>query len=89
MGQDTLSLESLIPTLQSAVGPVIVISGVGLLLSCMANRIARVIDRARIVATDCEIAGNHALEVCYAKLEILSQQAKILRASIAMAAVSV
>lgn len=89
MGQDTLLLESLIPTLQLAIGPVILISGVGLLLLCMTNRIARVIDRARIVAADCEIVGNDELEVCYAKLEILSQRAKILRASIAMAAVSV
>jgi len=89
MGQQSLSLESLIPTLQLAVGPVILISGVGLLLLCMTNRIARVIDRARIVAADCEIVGHDELEVCYAKLEILSQRAKILRASIAMAAFSV
>lgn len=59
------------------------------MLLCMTNRIARVIDRARIVAADCEIAGNDEVEVCYAKLEILSQRAKILRASITMAAVSV
>ena len=89
MGQDTISLQSLIPTLQLAIGPVILISGVGLLLLCMTNRIARVIDRARLVAADCEIVGKDELEVCYAKLEILSQRAKILRASIAMAAVSV
>jgi Protein of unknown function (DUF2721) len=89
MGQGTLSLESLIPTLQLAIGPVILISGVGLLLLCMTNRIARVIDRARIVAADCHIVGNDELEVCYEKLEILSQRAEILRASIAMAAVSV
>ena len=89
MGQNTLSLESLIPTLQLAIGPVIVISGVGLLLLCMTNRIARVVDRARLVAADCEIAGGDELEVCHATLEILSQRAKILRSSIAMAAFSV
>lgn len=89
MGKDALSLESLIPTLQLAIGPVILISGVGLLLLCMTNRIARVIDRARIVAADCEIVGHDEREVCYTKLEILSQRAKILRTSIAMAAVSV
>lgn len=89
MGKDALSLESLIPTLQLAIGPVILISGVGLLLLCMTNRIARVIDRARIVAADCEIVGHDERDVCYTKLEILSRRAKILRSSIAMAAVSV
>jgi len=86
MGQDLLSLESLIPTLQLATGPVIVISGVGLLLLCMNNRIARVIDRARLVADECDVAEADELEAHYAKLEILSQRARILRASIALAA---
>ena len=89
MGENPLSLESLIPTLQLAVGPVILISGVGLLLLCMTNRIARVIDRARLVADECEVAGSDQLEVCYSKLGILSQRAKILRASIFLAAFSV
>jgi hypothetical protein len=89
MGQDPLSLESLIPTLQLAIGPVILISGVGLLLLCMTNRFARVIDRARLVADECEVAEGDELEVGYSKLGILSQRARILRASIALAACSV
>lgn len=89
MGQGTLSLESLIPTLQLAIGPVILISGVGLLLLCMTNRFARVIDRARLVADECEIATGDELDVCYSKLMILARRARILRASIALAACSV
>jgi hypothetical protein len=89
MGQDPLSLEALIPTLQLAIGPVILISGVGLLLLCMTNRFARVIDRARIVAADCDVVDKAQREICYKKLGILSQRARILRASIAMAAFSV
>lgn len=89
MGQDLLSLEALIPTLQLAIGPVILISGVGLLLLCMTNRFARVIDRARLVAADCDTVEKDQLEICHAKLGILSQRARILRASIAMAALSV
>ena len=86
---EVLSLESLIPTLQLAIGPVILISGVGLLLLCMTNRIARVIDRARIVAAQCGLAGDGELLNCHAKLGILSRRARILRTSIAMAATSV
>ena len=87
--EEVLSLESLIPTLQLAIGPVILISGVGLLLLCMTNRIARVIDRARIVAAQCGLAGGDELLNCHAKLGILSRRARILRGSIAMAATSV
>jgi Protein of unknown function (DUF2721) len=84
-----MSLESLIPTLQLAIGPVILISGVGLLLLCMTNRIARVIDRARIVAAECRVVGVDEVDNCYAKLGILSRRARVLRSSIAMAALSV
>ena len=84
-----LTFEALVPTLQLAIGPVILISGVGLLLLCMTNRIARVVDRARMVAADCEIVGLDELDNCHAKLGILSTRARILRSSIAMAAFSV
>jgi hypothetical protein len=89
MERNPISIESLIPTLQLAIGPVILISGVGLLLLCMTNRIARVIDRARIVAADCQVVGADELDTCYVKLVILSQRARVLRSSIALAALSV
>ena len=40
-------VRELIPVLQVAIGPVILISGVGLLLLTMTNRYGRTIDRAR------------------------------------------
>ena len=89
MGRHPISLESLIPTLQLAIGPVILISGVGLLLLCITNRIARVIDRARIVAAECRVVGADDLDTCFVKLGILSQRARVLRSSIALAALSV
>jgi len=44
------SLHELIPVLQVAIGPVILISGIGLLLLGMTNRYGRTIDRARELA---------------------------------------
>ncbi|MGA2854675.1 MAG: DUF2721 domain-containing protein, partial [Verrucomicrobiota bacterium] len=41
------SLEQIIPELRDAIGPVILISGVGLLLLTMTNRLGRAIDWAR------------------------------------------
>ena len=44
-----MPVRDLIPILQVAIGPVILISGVGLLLLSMTNRLGRVIDRARLL----------------------------------------
>jgi hypothetical protein len=41
-------LNDLMTTLQLSIGPVILISGVGLILLSMSNRFARVIDRSRL-----------------------------------------
>ena len=43
----TTQLSQLIPVLQTAIGPVILISGVGLLLLTLANRFGRAVDRTR------------------------------------------
>ena len=55
-----LAHTELIPILQSAVGPVILISGVGLLLLSMTNRFGRVVDRARILAGSIAAAFCHS-----------------------------
>lgn len=51
MGYDgRVRFNELIPILQVAIGPVILISGAGLLLLSMTNRYGRVIDRARLLS---------------------------------------
>ena len=41
------SVAQLLPVLQTAIGPMILISGIGLLLLTMTNRLGRAIDRTR------------------------------------------
>jgi hypothetical protein len=53
----SLTLQQLIPVIQMAVGPVILISGVGLLLLSMTNRFGRIVDRSRILARELPQAG--------------------------------
>ena len=84
-----MSLTDLIPTLQLAIGPVILISGVGLLLLSMTNRFGRVIDRSRILTEDLRRASAAHRGPILAQLMILSRRARIGRAAIALAAVSV
>jgi xanthine/uracil permease len=82
-------LQNLIPTLQVAVGPVILISGVGLLLLSMTNRLGRTIDRSRQL-TEAYRSGTEADRVrLKGQLEILWQRACLIRASIVWAASAV
>jgi hypothetical protein len=81
-------MSELIPVLQIAVGPVILISGVGLLLLSMTNRLGRAIDRARILRSEWSIAGQPAQTRTVAQLHILWRRADIIRKSIILASVS-
>lgn len=82
-------LQNLIPTLQVAVGPVILISGVGLLLLSMTNRLGRAIDRARQLND----VKRHGTESDRARvkeqLETLWCRANLIKASIVWASTSV
>lgn len=78
-------LENLIPTLQVAVGPVILISGVGLLLLSMTNRLGRVIDRARQLK-EAHRTGTEADRArLKGQLKVLWRRAHLVRASIVWA----
>jgi hypothetical protein len=74
--------------LQTAIGPVILISGVGLLLLLMTNRLGRIIDRARNLAAARKAASGDALQPIEAQLAILWRRARLIQAAIALAAAS-
>ena len=82
------SIEALIPVLRTAVGPVILISGVGLLLLSMTNRLGRALDRARRLADDLATAGEPRRAQIEAQLRILWRRAHSIRVAIALASVS-
>jgi hypothetical protein len=82
------SVAELIPVLQTAIGPVILISGVGLLLLTMTNRLGRAIDRARILAGDLLTASDATRPAIEGQLRVLWRRAHIIRAAIALVAMS-
>lgn len=83
------SVAELIPVLQMAIGPVILISGVGLLLLSMTNRFGRVVDRARALhlASHSMQQPDHSRR--NAQLQILHRRADLLRRAIILALVSI
>ena len=83
------SVADLIPVLQVAVGPVILISGVGLLLLSMTNRLGRVIDRARILDRELRPGSPEDPHRNREQLRILVDRARLLRMAIVLASVSV
>jgi hypothetical protein len=77
-------MTDIIPVLQTAIGPMILISGVGLLLLTMTNRMARTVDRARALGA----REREGVERAQGQLGILWKRARILRASILLASMS-
>lgn len=86
-----LTLTELVPTLQLAVGPVILISGVGLLLLTLTNRFGRMLDRSRALIHEVEAGGKEAaaVENVRAQVAILQRRARLLRLAIALVTTTV
>lgn len=84
-----LRVSELIPILQVAIGPVILVSGVGLLLLTMTNRLARVIDRSRSLNDELQVVKGEEAQRIRNQLQILSRRAVLLRGAITLGAVSV
>lgn len=83
-----MNLEQLVPVLQLSVGPVIVISGVGLIVLSMTNRYGRVIDRSRTLAHEIRSQMNYDVNQARLQLQILLRRARVLRMAIALASMS-
>ena len=84
-----MSISQLIPTLQIPIGPVVLISGIGLLILSMTNRFGRVIDRGRILARELAEVPNQDQVHIEAQLQILTRRAEYLRRAITAASIGV
>ncbi len=81
---DTISVTQLLPVVQVAVGPAILISGDALLLLVLTNRLGRVVDRSRELNRELrkiEKDDHHISK----QIDIVFTRARWLRAAIALA----
>ena len=81
--------EDLISILQASLTPVILISGVGLLLLSMVNRIARPVDRIRHIAQEIKTASSQDKSFYFRQLEVLYKRCFLLKHAITFAVASV
>lgn len=84
----SMTLDQLVPLLQTAIGPMILISGVGLLLLTMTNRLARVVDRSRALGREMRDAGDADRDRVRGQLAILDRRARLIRCAIALVLVN-
>ena len=80
-----MHFTDLVATLQLSIGPVILISGVGLILLSLTNRFGRLIDRSRLLTREIHAATGSHRELILAELRILVTRSGIVRAGIALA----
>jgi hypothetical protein len=81
-------MTEVIPVLQTAIGPVILISGVGLPLLSMTNRFGRVIDRSRLLAREARAEQGTVRERDVVQIRVLLRRGRLLRAAILLATAS-
>jgi len=84
-----ITISQLIPTLQVAIGPVVLISGIGLLILSMTNRLGRVIDRGRSLTRELPGMSSGDQIRVNEQLRILVRRAEYLRRAITAAVISV
>ena len=83
-----MTLDQLVPVLQLSIGPVIVISGVGLVLLSMTNRYSHVADRCRSLMATLRNDPLCTEQKVPHQLRVLVRRARLLRLAIALASAS-
>lgn len=84
-----LGPEHVLEVIQAAIAPVVLISGVGLLLLTLSGRLGRIVDRTRIVAAERNVAGSEQRGHLEQQLAILGHRARLVRLALALSACSV
>jgi len=82
-------VRELIPVLQVAIAPVILISGVGLLLLSLTNRFGRAVDRSRHLLKEMRASNEADSQGLAQQVEVLFRRARLIRLAIILATLSV
>src|SRR6185437_15065144 len=83
-----MKLSELIPVLQAADGPVILISGVGLLLLSLTNRFGRTADRVRQLLREMRGAPEDSRKRLAGQVATLYERTKLIQSAIVFSTVS-
>lgn len=84
---DTCTCMDIVHLIQSAVAPVFLLSGVGVTLGVLTNRLARIVDRARLLEMRDEEEQTRA-ESTAASLRVLARRAHYINTAIALCTIA-
>ena len=85
---NSISFTQLIPVLQVAIGPAILISGVGLVLMMLTTRLGRTTDRVRYLLRDLRESAETERDMLSRQIGMLFRRARLIRVAIALAGTS-
>ncbi len=85
----TPSFTELIPILQLAIGPVILVSGVGLLLLTMTNRLALILQRTWELSREWRETPQELPDKVRLQMRVLLDRARLMRRAIGLAVICV
>lgn len=80
---------NLLAVIQAAIAPVVLISGVGLLLLTLSARLGRIVDRTRLVAAELRTAPDAERAALGHQLAVLRHRARLIRLSLTLSASAV
>src|SRR5512143_938732 len=75
-------------SIQLSVAPVFLLSGIGVLLGVLTSRLARVVDRARPLEEQHQIADPSAAAELHHRLRWLAKRARLMNAAITLSTIS-
>jgi hypothetical protein len=85
---DAVVTNSSLPIIQTAITPVILLSGVGALMITLTNRMGRIVDRTRALAGQVHQATEDARTHFDGQLAIMWRRAKLVRLAVTFAGIS-
>jgi len=80
---------NLLAVIQASIAPVVLISGVGLLLLTLSARLGRIVDRTRLVAAELHAAPEGGREALEHQLGVLRDRARLIRMALTLSAAAV
>jgi hypothetical protein len=87
MHQDT-GVTAVAHVIQLAVAPVFLLSGIGAMLAVMTNRLARIVDRARVLEAEATRSGIAPAQTIVSRLAVLSRRAKFIGHAITLCTIT-
>lgn len=85
---EAFSANSLLPGIQLAITPVILISGMGALMLTLTNRMGRIVDRTRGIAVQLQSAPTAERPHLESQLAIMWQRAQLIRRAVTFTGLS-